>query len=123
MSVAGTQVDRAASVPVRRKRKSGRLGIVATQIGILALILGSWQFAVTDATLPYFSRPPIVAAKLFDLLGQPLIYRHIAVTLSEIAIGYGLGAGFGLMLGFVLGRSQFLSAALQPYIIGLYSIP
>ena len=33
------------------------------------------------------------------------------------------GAGFGLSLGFILGRSQFLSAALQPYIIGLYSIP
>ncbi len=34
-----------------------------------------------------------------------------------------LGAGFGLSLGFTLGRSRFLSAALQPYIIGLYSIP
>jgi len=121
MSVADTQVDK--TVPVPRKRPSGRLGILATQIGILALILGIWQFAVTDATLPYFSRPTVVAAKLFELLNQPLIYRHISVTLSEIAIGYGLGAAFGLSLGFVLGRSQFLSAVLQPYIIGLYSIP
>jgi NitT/TauT family transport system permease protein len=58
-----------------------------------------------------------------ELLSQPTIYRHISVTLSEIAIGYSLGAAFGLSLGFILGRSQFLSAALQPYIIGLYSIP
>lgn len=102
---------------------SRRLGILATQIGILVVILGGWQFAVTDETLPYFSRPTIVAAKLFELLSQPTIYRHISVTLSEIAIGYSLGAAFGLSLGFILGRSQFLSAALQPYIIGLYSIP
>jgi NitT/TauT family transport system permease protein len=121
MSVADTHVDKTA--PALRKRSSTRLGVLATQIGVLALILGTWQFAVTDATLPYFSRPTIVAAKLFELLSQPLIYRHISVTLSEIAIGYGLGACFGLVLGFVLGRSPFLSAAFQPYIIGLYSIP
>jgi NitT/TauT family transport system permease protein len=121
MSVADAQVDKTAPAP--RKRSSTRLGVLATQIAILALILGTWQFAVTDATLPYFSRPTIVAAKLFELLSQSPIYRHISVTLSEIAIGYGLGAGFGLVLGFVLGRSPFLSAVFQPYIIGLYSIP
>jgi NitT/TauT family transport system permease protein len=121
MSVADAKVNK--TVAARRKRQWGRLGIFATQIGILVLILGSWQFAVTDEMLPYFSRPTWVAAKLFDLLGQATIYRHIWVTLSEIAIGYGLGAGFGLLLGFILGRSQLLSAVLQPYIIGLYSIP
>jgi NitT/TauT family transport system permease protein len=118
-----------AEVPAEKRSGSlrglaaGRLGILATQIGILVAILGGWQFAVTDETLPYFSRPTIVAAKLFELLSQPAIYRHIYVTLSEIAIGYSIGAVFGLSLGFILGRSQFLSAALQPYIIGLYSIP
>ena len=78
---------------------------------------------MTDESLPYFSRPTLVIAKLYELLSHGDIYRHISVTMSEIAIGYLLGAAFGLSLGFVLGRSQFLSAALQPYIIGLYSIP
>ena len=109
MSVANAPID---NTP--RKRRSGRLAVVTTQIGILALILGTWQFAVSDASLPYFSRPTIVAAKLLELLSQPQIYRHISVTLTEIAIGYALGAGLGLSLGFILGRSQFLSAALRP---------
>jgi NitT/TauT family transport system permease protein len=108
---------------VSRKRGSSRLGIVSTQVGLLVAILALWQFGVSDASLPYFSRPTLVLAKLFELLGQRDIYRHIAVTLTEIAIGYSIGAAFGLTLGFVLGRSQFLSAALQPYIMGLYSIP
>jgi NitT/TauT family transport system permease protein len=94
-----------------------------TQVGILVAILAGWQLGVTDASLPYFSRPAIVIAKLFELLSDPLIYRHILVTLMEIGIGYALGVAFGLSLGFILGRSWFLSAALQPYIIGLYSIP
>ena len=102
-----------------RKRRFNRLGVVLTQIGILAAILAAWQFAVTDAFLPYFSRPSLIAAKLYELLTHQDIYRHISVTLAEIAMGYALGAVIGLSLGFILGRSHFLSAALQPYIIGL----
>jgi NitT/TauT family transport system permease protein len=106
-----------------RKRRTNRLGIVVTQLVILVTLLCFWQFAVTEATLPYFSRPTQVVAKLYDLLGHQDIYRHMYVTLIEIAAGYSLGAVVGLSLGFILGRSRFLSAALQPYIIGLYSIP
>lgn len=106
-----------------RKPRSSRAGIVATQVGILVALLLLWQFLVTPATLPYFSRPTLIGAKLWELFSHHEIYRDIAVTLSEIAIGYAIGAAFGLSLGFVLGRSRFLSAALQPYILGLYSVP
>jgi NitT/TauT family transport system permease protein len=64
-----------------------------------------------------------VLTKLYELLTHEDIYRHMYVTLVEIAIGYALGAAFGLVLGFILGRSKFLSAAFEPYIMGLYSIP
>jgi len=121
MAVVEVQATKIAAVA--RKRRSSRLGIAVTQIGILAAILALWQFAVSDALLPYFSRPSLIAAKLYELLTHRDIYRHMSVTLAEIEMGYSLGAVVGLSLGFILGRSQFLSAALQPYIIGLYSIP
>jgi NitT/TauT family transport system permease protein len=121
MSVAEAQSTTIA-VAARRPR-SRRLAILATQLGILVTLLLLWQFAVTDQSLPYFSRPTLIIAKLYELLTHPDIYRHISVTLTEIAIGYLLGAAVGLSLGFLLGRSPFLSAALQPYIIGLYSVP
>src|SRR5215831_5286969 len=105
-----------------RRTRMG-IAILLVQIGILVAILAFWQLAVSDEALPYFSRPTLVAAKLIELLGGNEIYRHIVVTLTEIGIGYALGATFGLALGFALGRSWFLSATLQPYIIGLYSIP
>jgi NitT/TauT family transport system permease protein len=121
MNVAVAQPARTGAAA--RKRRARRLGILATQLGLLVFLLSFWQFAVSDATLPYFSRPTVVLAKLYELLSHGEIYRHISVTLSEIGIGYALGVAVGLSLGFILGRSQFLSAALQPYIIGLYSIP
>ena len=121
MDVAETQPT--GITGAARRPRSNRLGILATQVGILVALLVLWQLLVTEESLPYFSRPSLIVAKLYELLSQHDIYRHMSVTLTEIAIGYSLGAGFGLALGFILGRSQFLSAALQPYIIGLYSIP
>lgn len=117
-------IEAQATFPAaRRKRPSLNWGVVLTQFAILVLLVSIWEFAVTDAMLPYFSRPSLIAKRLIDLLRHQAIYRHIFVTLYEIAAGYALGACVGLTLGFVLGRSKFLSAALQPYIIGLYSIP
>jgi NitT/TauT family transport system permease protein len=121
MNVAAAQPG--PKIAETRRRRSHRAGILVTQIGVLVALLAAWQFAVSDAALPYFSRPTVVLAKLYELLSHGEIYRHISVTLSEIAIGYAIGAGVGLALGFILGRSRFLSAALQPYIIALYSIP
>jgi NitT/TauT family transport system permease protein len=119
MSVSDTPTSNA----LVRKRRNGRFWIIFTQVGILVAIFAAWQFGVSDASLPYFSRPTIVVAKLYEVLADGSIYRHVSVTLTEIGIGYALGVAFGLSLGFLLGRSRFLSAALQPYIIGLYSIP
>jgi NitT/TauT family transport system permease protein len=115
--------DAPKSNTLARKRRKGRFWIIFTQVAILIAIFAAWQFGVSEESLPYFSRPTIVLAKLYALLADPAIYRHISVTLSEIGIGYAMGVAFGLSLGFLLGRSRFLSAALQPYVIGLYSIP
>jgi NitT/TauT family transport system permease protein len=121
--MATIEAQRAGIAASGRRRRSSRMGIVATQVGILVVLLLLWQFLVSPATLPYFSRPTLIGAKLWELFTHHQIYRHISITLSEIAIGYAIGAVFGLALGFALGRSQFLSAALQPYILGLYSVP
>src|SRR6188472_1424184 len=117
------EVQTAGAAPGRRRRRSNRPGILFAQVAILIVLVSAWEFAVSQPMLPYFSRPSLIAAKLGDLLSHEDIYRHISVTLLEIALGYSIGAVVGLTLGFILGRSKFLSAALQPYIIGLYSIP
>jgi NitT/TauT family transport system permease protein len=121
--MSAVQVQATKAHTAVRKPHSNRVGIVVTQVMILVIILAVWQLGVTDASLPYFSRPSLVVAKLHELLTHQDIYRHMYVTLVEIALGYALGAGFGLVLGFVLGRSSFLSAVFEPYVMGLYSIP
>lgn len=113
--------------PIQSKRRrmvsQRRMLVVGTQIAILTALLCAWQFGVSQESRPYFSSPILVGQKLIALLSAPPIYRHMRVTLAEIAVGYGMGAAFGLSLGMVLGRSALLSAIFQPFVIGLYSVP
>ena len=104
-------------------KRRDRPWLVPAQIAILAALLIAWQLSVSQRNLMFFSRPTLVAERLWELLVGGEIYPHIWVTLHEVVVGYTIGAVAGLVLGFVLGRSQMLSDLLQPFIIGLYSIP
>jgi len=123
MAVADAKRSIEAPARPRWRLPTGRPVVLAAQLAILVLLLGLWQFGVSQSALPYFSRPTLVAVRLAALLREPALYRDIAVTLKEVGLGYGLGAVVGLGLGFALGRSAFLSATLQPYIMCFYSIP
>src|SRR6516164_859652 len=100
-----------------------RVLLLLAQLCLVAVFLVFWQLAVSERNVAFFSRPLIVGSKLAELLFDPDFHHDIAVTLAEIAVGYGIGAGIGLALGFILGRSRLLTDLLEPFIIGLYSIP
>ncbi len=125
MAVAGAK--HLALTSARRKwdRRivSRRIKILGVQITILLALILAWQFLVPEDELPYFSHPDLVARRLVELLSGRAIYHDIGVTLAEIVLGYLLGVVAGLSLGFILGRSAFLSATFQPFIMGLYSVP
>ncbi len=124
MAVAGVEdINVGAAERRRRPHISRRIKILAAQIAIMSAFILAWQFLVPENAVPYFSHPDAVARKLVDLLRGREIYRDIWVTFVEIALGYLLGAVVGLSLGFILGRSALLSDILQPFIMGLYSVP
>jgi NitT/TauT family transport system permease protein len=115
-----TLEQKSQSIPRKRRNE---LWLIPLQIGIFVALLVLWQVTVSQKNLMFFSRPTLVAERLYELFVGGEIYRHIIVTMSEVLIGYAIGAAFGLVLGFFLGRSHILSKILQPFIIGLYSIP
>lgn len=97
--------------------------IFLAQVAILVVILFAWEFGVSGRDIPFFGKPSLVAARLVELFIAGEIWRHVQVTLTEVVLGYALGAVIGLTLGFVLGRSRMLSDIFQPYILAFYSIP
>lgn len=106
-----------------RSKPRSELWLVPVQLGILIGLLVLWQTMVSSKNVMFFSRPTLVAERLFEVFVGGEIYPHILVTMQEVVIGYAIGAVFGLAIGFVLGRSKILSKIFQPFIIAFYSIP
>jgi len=94
-----------------------RLAIV---LGLLAL----WQYGSgrwVDAIL--ISSPTDIAARFVEMVQNGQLWRHTQVTFTEIIIGYVLGAGLGLAVGFGLAQSKFWADVFEPMILGFYGIP
>src|SRR5262245_55786903 len=95
------------------------------QVILLVAWIGSWEVASRFGWIDpfFFSQPSVFGARalrwLTDrelLLGGRSIYHHLLVTMEEMIFGFILGVVVGVAVGFVLGRSRFWSAVLNPYI-------
>ncbi len=106
------------------------------QGGLLLALIGFWYVMTEPGLIPPFMFDNDRQAAFF--FGQPLmvgeriwtwfvvdadIYRHLAVTLVETLLAFGIGAVLGLAGGLWLALSPLASAVLDPYIKALNSMP
>jgi NitT/TauT family transport system permease protein len=107
----------------RRGHARGR-SVLMYQLGLAVLLLVAWQWSSGRLVKEMFvSTPVAVARELIQLFVTGDVWVHLQTTLVEFAIGYLVGGLCGIALGVVLGRSAFVSAVTQPYIMAFYSIP
>jgi ABC-type nitrate/sulfonate/bicarbonate transport system permease component len=105
----------------------GRLIGPVTQLRI-AIILGVsavWELLAHSGWLYRDVVPSLlsIGRALFDLLGSPEYYFHLAVTTSEIAAALAIGGLSGLVVGILLGANRFLSRAFEIYLYYLGPAP
>lgn len=99
-----------------------RRTIIVWQVvfGLAALLL--WELSGRLLGTTWTSMPSLVAERLV-VWGQGDLFRHTAVTLTEVLVGLGVGTVGGVVAGLVLGRTQTLALVLRPIIVTLYSVP
>jgi NitT/TauT family transport system permease protein len=108
----------------------------ALQLALLAAVFLFWHAMTTPGLVPPFMFENDRQAAFF--FGEPLkifsriwvwfvvaadIYKHLAVTLAETLLAFGIGAVTGLLAGLWLALSPTASAILEPYIKALNSMP
>ena len=106
------------------------------QLGLLAAVFGLWHVATTPGLIaPIFFSNDREAAFFFGepvrILGRIIkwffidadIYPHLAVTLVETLLAFGVGSLLGLACGLWLALSPMASAICEPYIKALNSMP
>ena len=106
------------------------------QVGLLVAVFAFWHAMTQPGLLPllmfdndrqaafFFGEPLKVAGRIWAwFVTEADIYKHLAVTLIETLLAFGIGSVLGLCAGLWLALSPMASALLEPYIKGLNAMP
>ena len=98
---------------------------VLSVAGALVVFVLLWQLAVVVSGLPAYILPPPfeVAERFVEAFATGTIQPHLAATLVEIALGFAVGAGSALAIGYALARSRFVEQVLSPYLVAAQATP
>lgn len=92
----------------------------------LVAFVAVWK-AVTIASgfPPYILPPPeAVAVRFVEAWADPnLMTPHAAATLREVVVGFVVGAGLAVAVGYLLARSRLAERVLSPYLVAAQATP
>lgn len=114
------QVEAEARARQQHDQHSTALGRILFGLAFLL----AWELASGRVLDQFFlSKPSHIAASLWAMLTREALLYHMQFTVIEALAGYVIGAGAGLLLGFVLARLEFAYRIVEPYVVAFYGIP
>ena len=108
-----------------RERRLRRWVVLAIQAMLVAGFLLLWEWLVTAriADRFFFSQPSAIAQTLWTWFSSGSVYPHIGITLLETLLGFFGGTILGLVIGFILARSETLGDIFEPLLALLNGMP
>jgi len=100
----------------------------ATVLSVLAaaaVFVLAWKLIVVVGGYPVFILPPpeLVFQRLLSAWTTGIIEPHFAATLTEIILGFAVGAGLAVVIGYLLARSVVAERLLSPYLVAAQATP
>jgi ABC-type nitrate/sulfonate/bicarbonate transport system permease component len=94
-------------------------------LAALAVFLLVWQIVVVVSGFPPFILPPpgAVFTRWASAWSTGTLTPHLVATLQEVALGFLVGAGTALPVGYALARSAFIERVLSPYLVAAQATP
>ncbi|MGZ8512076.1 MAG: ABC transporter permease [Candidatus Limnocylindria bacterium] len=91
----------------------------------LAAFLAAWKLLTVVMGTPEYilPAPEVVAERALRAIGSGILWEHTAVTVSEILLGFAVGAIAAVGVGVALGKSVVVERVLSPYIVAAQSVP
>ena len=108
-----------------RTHRSTLLRVGLPVLAAAVIFVVGWKAIVVVGDYPPFilPAPEVVGQRLVDAWTSGLIEPHVAATLSEIALGFVVGAAIALVVGYLLARSPLAERLLSPYIVAAQATP
>lgn len=121
--MSNTELASAALETTRRRRP--KIKILALQLGLLASILGLWQFAYSHTLVRRIVLPS--PAQVWDAAAElqrnGLIWENLKATLSAMAIAFVLASVVGTLVGLWLALTPLLERVVAPFLHAMNSAP
>jgi NitT/TauT family transport system permease protein len=94
-------------------------------VGAFVSFILVWKAIVLLTGLPPFilPSPETVGQRFVEAWLDGTIWPHFATTMVEIAIGFTIGTGLGLLVGYGLARSDLFERFASPYIVAAQAVP
>src|SRR5438094_8896618 len=91
------------------------------RLAMLGLSFGSfivvWQLVSTYVVSPHLIPPPREVLRTgIPMLTTAEIARHVAASLTRVAVGFALASTLGVVLGVLMGRLRVLHDLLHPVV-------
>jgi len=89
--------------------------VVIAALEILARV--GWMHPLT------FPAPSAILTALQDLYRTGLLWQHVNASLSRLAVGWSMGVGAGILVGFAIGISSYARSVGVPWVAAVSAIP
>jgi putative riboflavin transport system permease protein len=85
----------------------------------------AWKAVVVIGNYPPFILPPPeqVAQRFVEAWSDGTMWPHASATLVEIGLGFVVGAGLAVGVGYLLARSRLAERLLSPYLVAAQATP
>jgi NitT/TauT family transport system permease protein len=114
------------SPPTRRKTAAADDAgkIFAGRIIFALSALGFWEAAARWVLDPFWiGQPSTIVVRLWRLITTGDLWWHAAPTIGQAAAGLLLSLLVGIPFGLVFAYNRYIEKVLEPFFLGLYSIP
>jgi NitT/TauT family transport system permease protein len=98
------------------------VGSVVVSFAVFVVV---WKLVVLVGGYPPFilPSPEVVGLRFVRAWADGVIEPHALATLVEIGLGFAVGAGTGLLVGYALARSALVERIISPYVVAAQATP
>jgi NitT/TauT family transport system permease protein len=98
---------------------------VGSVFASFAVFVVVWKIIVLVGGYPPFilPSPELVGQRFVRAWADGIIEPHALATLVEIGLGFAVGAGTGLLVGYALARSALVERIISPYVVAAQATP
>lgn len=94
------------------------------RIGFLVMCLLVWEVVANTLISPFWiSKPTLIVAHCWQFLLSGDLVWHTSITILEAVLGLLLGMLVGIPIGLALGVYRRFADVVDPFVLGLYSLP